>query len=227
MIGGTIRHKIQDHAYVLTITSISGLINVVNLINGYLRTPKIHKFNILINWIHRSGNGEGLISTHKPDVSDLGANAWLAGFIEADGSFDIRVSQTSTGSVKNRVSARLRLEQRQSDPITLQSYSDIMSAIAQFLGTSLSTSNHNGVQYFLISATSTKARLVIANYFAVYPLFGSKRLNFQDWLICHNLIKDKKHTFPEGRELALKLKSGMNSKRTYLNWDHLEFLKTY
>ena len=102
-----------------------------------------------------------------------------------------------------------------------------MSAIATFLGITLSTSSHNGVEYYLLGASSAKARTIIVNYFAAYPLFSSKRLNFQDWLICHKLIENKKHTSPEGRELALKLKSRMNSTRTYINWDHLESLKTY
>jgi hypothetical protein len=225
LIGGGIRHKVENHAYVLTIASIAELVKVICLINGHLRTPKIAKFNEMINWINKS-TGD-CIPTYTVDRSDIFGNAWLAGFIEADGSFDIRVSQTST-SIKNRVSARLRLEQRKNDPVTNASYSDIMSAIATALGITLSSSTHNGcVEYFLISATSAKARANIVSYFTMFPLFSSKRLNYLDWLTVHNMILNKTHTTPEGRELALNIKSGMNSKRTYLNWDHLETLKTY
>lgn len=230
LIGGNIRHKVENHAYVLTIYSKQGLVKVIGLINGHLRTPKIAKFNAMINWINKSlaaGSGD-CIPTHTVDRSDICGNAWLAGFIEADGSFDIRVSQITTGSIKNRVSARLRLEQRKLDPVTNASYSDIMSAIATALGITLSSSKHNGgVEYFLISATSAKARAILVSYFTNYPLYSSKRLNYLDWLTIHNLIVNKTHTTPEGRELALKLKSGMNSKRSYLNWDHLETLKSY
>lgn len=210
----------------ITITSIPGLIKVIGLINGHLRTPKIFQFNAMIHWINKS-TGD-CIPTQTVDHSDINGNAWLAGFIEADGSFDIRVSQTSTGSIKNRVSARLRLEQRKFDPVTNASYSDIMNAIATALGTTLSSSTHNGgIEYFLIEATSAKARGIIVCYFTMYPLFSSKRLNYLDWYTCHNMIVNKTHTTPEGRELALKLKLGMNSKRTYLNWDHLLSLKSY
>jgi hypothetical protein len=225
LIGGSIRHKVENHAYVLTIASIAELVKVICLINGHLRTPKIAKFNEMINWINKS-TGD-CIPTYTVDRSDIFGNAWLAGFIEADGSFDIRVSQTST-SINNRVSARLRLEQLQIYPVTNASYSDIMSAIATALGITLSSSTHNGcVEYFLISATSAKARANIVSYFTMFPLFSSKRLNYLDWLTVHNMILNKTHTTPEGRELALNIKSGMNSKRTYLNWDHLETLKTY
>ena len=51
LICGTIRHKVENHAYVLTIASIPGLINIINLINGCLRTPKISRFNDMIDRI--------------------------------------------------------------------------------------------------------------------------------------------------------------------------------
>jgi len=223
LIGGSIRHKAENHTYVLTITSIGGLINIINAINGCLRTPKIAKFNAMINWINQETGSS--IPTYNVDNSNLLNNAWLSGFIEADGSFDIRVSQTDGNSIKNRVSARLRLEQRKLDGNTGNSYLEIMTAIASSLGVTLNNSIHNGnIEYFLISASSTKSRSIIVNYFTKFPLFSSKRLNYLDWLVCHNLIESKKHITAEGRDIALKLKSGMNSKRTYFNWDNLETL---
>lgn len=161
------------------------------------------------------------------DNSNLLNNAWLSGFIEADGSFDIRVSQINGSSTKNRVSARLRLEQRKIDQNTGNSYLEVMTTIASALGVTLNYSIHNsGIEYFLVSASSTKSRGIIVNYFTQFPLFSSKRLNYLDWLACHYLIISKNHTTQEGRETALKLKLGMNSKRTYFTWDHLETLKS-
>jgi hypothetical protein len=49
LLGGSIRFKKENHAYVLTFSSISDIKNIVNLINGYLRGPKIEHFNVLIN----------------------------------------------------------------------------------------------------------------------------------------------------------------------------------
>lgn len=170
------------------------------------------------------------IPTHNVDNSNILNNAWLAGFIEADCSFYIlrSVSQTSGGSTKIRVSARLRLEQRKVDPITEVSYFYIMTSIATALGVTLTLSTHNGtIEYFLISASSSKSRSIIVNYFTQFPLFSSKRLNYLDWLACHYLIVSNKHLIPEGRDQALKLKSGMNSKRTFFKWDHLDSLKSY
>lgn len=155
--------------------------------NGCLRTPKIIKFNTMINWINRETGRP--ISTYKVDVSNLLLNAWLSRFIEADGSFDIRVSQTNGNSTKKRVAARLRLEQRKIDPNTGDSYLEIITSIAKALGVNLNNSIHNiNMEYFLISASSTKSRDIIVNYFTKFPLFSSKKLNYLDWLACHNLI---------------------------------------
>jgi len=82
ILGGTIRHKKENHAYVLTISSISGLINIISLINGYLRTPKLHQFNNLINWINNH-TGQSILINSKY-TSPILENAWLAGFIDAD-----------------------------------------------------------------------------------------------------------------------------------------------
>lgn len=103
ILGGTIRHKPENHAYVLVISSIQGLRNVVKLINGNLRTPKINVFNQLIKWLN--DNTDSSLNTNKVDTSYILENAWLSGFIDADGSFDVKVRQKSNdGKGKNRVS---------------------------------------------------------------------------------------------------------------------------
>jgi hypothetical protein len=46
--GSMIRKK-NTNAYVLTINDYMGLLKVINLINGKLRTPKINRLNLLID----------------------------------------------------------------------------------------------------------------------------------------------------------------------------------
>lgn len=226
LIGGTIRYKENNHAYTLSLTSITGLIKIMGLLNGLLRTPKLSKFNKLIDWINNNTNYSFI--KHNPDFSNIHSNAWFSGFVDADGSFDIRISLIKTGSVKNRVAARLRLEQRMVDPTTNKSYEDILSLIALGLGVTLSSTIHNtNIKYYVISASSNKSRLLIVSYFNKYPLFSSKYLNYLDWLTCHNLIISGDHLNVEGHNKALLLKEGMNNKRTYYNWDHLSILKSY
>ena len=81
---------------------------MIGLINGHLRTPKIEQFNAMINWINKyphffccaqqekrkvgdcsSRSSSSSIPTQTVDNSEIHGNAWLAGFIDAEGSFDI------------------------------------------------------------------------------------------------------------------------------------------
>jgi len=96
------------------ITSISRLTTIINLINGYLRTPKIDQFNKLVSWINNNSNNN--FSINDPDTSSILKNAWLRVFIDADGSFSINIlKKTMDGKGKDRIEARLRIEQRQED----------------------------------------------------------------------------------------------------------------
>jgi len=226
ILEGNIRFKKENHAYVLTLYTISELINIIDLINGYLRGPKIEHFKSLIDWMNK--NTASTLVCKPQDNSDLLKNAWLSGFIDAEGSFDIRVSLIKNGSKKNRVAARFRLEQQKIDTKSQMSYFNLFSLISTSLLIKLGISIHNGdKEYYLISLSSQKARANLVDYLDKYTLFSSKLLNYKDWRECHYMIINNEHLTDKGKNTALLLKSKMNSKRTYYNWDHLSKLENY
>ncbi len=226
---GTIRNKSENHAYVLTVSSINGLQNVIYLMNGYLRTPKVHQFNKLIQWINTKNLSTEPIVCNDVDTSPIISNAWLSGFIDADGSFDVKVrKKSSDGKGKNRAEARLRIEQRIIDPSTELSYYSVIKSIASSLGVELNTSLHNkGISYYIVSVTSPAKLKTLINYLDTYPLFSSKLLNYLDFKSCVNLMLSREHLTEQGRDNIKTIKAGMNRKRTYYTWDHLEKLSEY
>jgi hypothetical protein len=68
-----------------------GVIKLVNLMNGYFRTPKILTFYKLIDRLNMSYSLN--ILKLSMDHSSLYSNAWLAGFTEADGYFGVSVTE--------------------------------------------------------------------------------------------------------------------------------------
>jgi LAGLIDADG endonuclease len=67
------------------------------------------------------------------------------------------------------------------DTETNQSYESVLKLIAQGFGVNLVTTVHNkNTNYYLISISSSKSRLLLVDYFKKYPLFSSKRLNYND-----------------------------------------------
>jgi len=229
LIGGTIRNKSDNHAYVLTITSINGLENIIYLINGKLRTPKIHRFNKLIKWININNPYTNSIACNNVDISPIFSNAWLSGFIEADGSFDVKVREISEdGTGKNRVEARFRIEQRQIDPETGLSYDSVLESIACALDVKLKTSKHNEeIEYYSIAVTSPAKLTALIHYLDITPLYSSKLFNYLDFRKCVDMMLSREHLSKEGRDKIKAIKAGMNSKRTYYNWDHLDKLLNY
>lgn len=90
-----------------------GLVLFITIVGPYLRTPKIDHLNGVIALLN--ANSTYVLKELKLDKSPMLSNSWLAGFIDADGSFDIQITESKDGNGKNRVSVRFRLEQRMTD----------------------------------------------------------------------------------------------------------------
>src|SRR5947207_1611651 len=88
---GWIRIKYKENACVLLLHTDKNIIKFIKLINGYLRSPKIFKFNQVIHYLNEKYNLN--LPQYNIDQSDIASNNWLAGFIDADGGFYIRYSE--------------------------------------------------------------------------------------------------------------------------------------
>ncbi len=51
---GFIRHKPKQNACVFTVSSVKGLRKGIHMINGKMRTPKIYKVGLLIDWLNKN-----------------------------------------------------------------------------------------------------------------------------------------------------------------------------
>jgi hypothetical protein len=75
----------KDVKYVnYLIQDIATLYKVTVLINGKFRTPKIEALHRLIDWFNARPNQKVPILKLGLDTSNIGKNAWLSGFLEAD-----------------------------------------------------------------------------------------------------------------------------------------------
>lgn len=236
--GGRLRFKDKENAIVWIIGTHKELVNMINLLNGYLRTPKIIKFNQLIIWLNNKYNYN--IPINSPDTSDLNANGWLAGFIDADGGFKVRYTEklisenTSKVLRKGRIEVKFALEQRKNlngDFINVDnniySYEAIMLQIYSFFGisTNLKLSKHNvDKTYFIVEVSSLIKLNILIQYLKKYPLLTAKRNDYEDWVKIFYLILDKKHLTDEGKLLIKQIKYNMNKNRVVFYWDHLSYL---
>lgn len=127
---GYLYFRPETNSFTVTVNTRNGVTKVVRLVNGKLRTPKIEKFNRMITWINQNWGLNH--DTFRPNTSNIIDSAWLSGFVDADGCFDIKRSTTilKNGRVKKQFCGRLRVEQRKDDPITGESYKPALILIA-------------------------------------------------------------------------------------------------
>ena len=140
-----------------------------------MRTPKIHALWKLIDWLNLKND---LNILKKPlNTSSLDSDAWLSGFIEADGHFSIRTTITSKYS---KIECKFELSQRQKDH---KNYDNLffLEAIANVFQCQVKPIRMNTPNpQYRIRTTNLNSNLIVLNYFKNFPLFGSKFLDLQD-----------------------------------------------
>ena len=214
--GGWIKHKTKKRTIVWTINKKRDLLNIVQIMNGYLRSPKISEFKQLIIYLESIFNLK--IKNHSIDNSPLWNNYWLAGFIDRYGEFKIRCTfkriNELTGKIltKERIEIRLALGQRKLHPKNLESYLYMMKDIAELFSVNLRISILNNKEYCSLEVTSIAKLQMLVNYLNTYPLLTTKFYDYHDWLKAFELIQMNKHLTESDKFQILTIKSNMNNK---------------
>ena len=215
---GSISRKKGVNAYIFTINNNEELIFIVKLINGKLRTPKINSLKNLIDWLNIKNTNLNL-KKKDLDNSFLLTNAWLSGFIEADGHFSVR---TSMGSHYPKIECKFELSQRQNDHNGRNNLyflediaSNLLTSVKSFR---METSNPQ----YRIRTTNLNGNILLENYLNSFPLFGTKYLDYTDWIKILKFFKLGIHTDKFNIEKMKLIKSSMNDRRTVFVWNHLQ-----
>ena len=173
--------KVKDkNAFLLVIAARKGLEKVINLINGKIRTE--NKFNQITNNILNHDNYAEFrkkISLKLNPDKDL-KNHWLAGFSDADASFQIKVLNRT-----NKVEVRLNFQ-------IDQKRDSILLLIKDFFGGNLSYNHLNDV-YTYNSSSYGSARKIIS-YFDHYHLLSSKHVNYLKWRKSYICVQNNNYT---------------------------------
>lgn len=213
---GFIQKPKKGNYYLFEIQNINGLLTVVNLINGKMRTPKIEALNRLINWLNIKNNNS--IECLKLDTSNLNNNSWFAGFSDADSYFQVSLTHNEELNTIKNIKSFYRLEIQQNYHGELNQYQDIVELIAKFLQTKLLSRQRliNNKEYYsyMVITSSLLTNLLVDDYFKKYPMFSSKHLDYLEWSKVLHLRLNKQHLINKGALMCLDAKNNMNSKRT-------------
>lgn len=231
--GGCFEWSKKKTYVVLKFQSIGSVYMVARLINGYLRTPKVKKFQSLVSFGNR--NLQYSMKAKAIDQSDLSTNAWQTGFSEADSNFSINITTRNKDTGNIRVQTTYRQELSNKMNFKLDSFDnnvyetkDFLLKICNFFGGSLYTRNRtnktSGKVYTSLTAMCFNRRSVkkVYDYFSVYPFKGSKYNNFQSW---GSVVQLPKPLDSRRKQECLSIRKNYNSTRTEFDWSHLDSWK--
>ena len=192
---GTVYSRKNANCIIWQIQEIKDVFNIINRINGYMRTPKIEALHRAIHWFNKSYiiniNCLGL------DLSAIDSNAWLAGFTEGAGNFSITLNEKKKGNITTKriqTFFRIKLKQNYHRDASLEqietSYFVILSKIARYLDVNLYSRTREKKDkvfyaFMIVSYNSTSHKKII-NYFNNFPLYKTKHGVYEDW---SNVVK--------------------------------------
>lgn len=199
-IGYGVVKNIKDKNALFYDAHIKGIIKIAELINGKLRTAeKLEKFND--NTLDHINKQLDTPLAKKPlDTSQLTSTYWLAGFTDADGSFQIKT--ISRKDRKFGYEIRLKLQMDQKKEFILNQIKKEFSGYLGFRKTQ---------NTFYYESTSFSSAKKVINYFDHYHLLSSKHINYLKWRKVYRIIQNKEHLTEKGIEKIINIKKSMNS----------------
>jgi LAGLIDADG DNA endonuclease family protein len=217
---GSISRRKGVNAYIYTVNNLKGLLLLIKLMNGNMRTNKIFTLRKLIDWLNIK-NKDLNIEKKGLNTNSLISDGWLSGFIEANGHFSVRT--TESGKYP-KIECKFELCQRQID----QNNNDNLFFLEEIAKLFQSTVKPIRVErpnpQYRVRTTNIKGNLAVIDYLTKYPLFGTKFLDFQDWVKVLNLFRRSAGKMNHKLNMSeVKLiKSQMDDNRTVFIWDHLQ-----
>ena len=193
---GTVKKVKDRNAYLLIVSKKEGILNVLNLINGKLRTE--HRFNQVINNILNNSKYKDLDIKFTINSSNNFSDHWLAGFSDADASFQIK---TISRIMSNKAEIRLNFQIDQKSNLLLKMIKD-------YLGGNIGYRESQDTYYY--GSTSFGSAKKVIQYFDRFNLQSIKHISYLRWRKVYILIQKKEHLTEKGLVKILKIKSLIN-----------------
>ena len=188
--------KVKDKkAYLFIISKQEGIVKVLNLINHKIRSD--NKLNQIQNLLQNKNYINLNIIFEKEKNNNL-ENHWLAGFSDADASFQIKIVEREN---KKEIRLNFQIDQKK-DPLLL--------LIQNYLGGHIGYRKNQDTYYY--GSTSFGSAKKVISYFDEYHLLSNKHLNYLKWRKAYLLILQKEHLTVKGIEKIEMLKNTMNNK---------------
>lgn len=159
------------------------------LFNGNL--AQNHRIEQLTKWVNSLNNrfGNETIKLNNTPVIITLQDAWLSGFTDAEGCFNVSITTNSRYTLGHVIKMRYILDQK--DNI-------ILNKVYELFGFGKVTLRSGTVDVYRYTATGFKTLTNVITYFKLFPLQTKKASSFENWIIIHNQVSNKLHLTEEG-----------------------------
>lgn len=199
-------YKIKDkNAVDFSIRTYEGILKVIKLINGKIR--KQSKFNQIERIVKIKNLPFKSIKLNKSDNLN---NYWLAGFCDADGSFQIKILNRV-----NHIETRLKLQIDQKEV-------DLLNFIKNKFGGYIGYRKNQDTYYY--ESTSFGRAKEVIKYFDKYHLLSTKYINYLKWRKAYIIVQNKEHITEKGICKIKELKNTMNDKAIDIYKEHRKLI---
>ena len=147
------------------------------------------------------------IQYNKPDYifSGIPNPNWMAGFCSGDGSFNIKISKSSTSKLGSRVQLRFSIG------LNIREKALVKYLVSYFNLSENLKNTYLGDNYASFQIVNFLDIMnIIIPFFEAYPVQGKKSLDFIDFKKVGEIIKNKEHLTLEGFNKILEIKARMN-----------------
>ena len=195
------------------IQNIEDVIKIINIINGFMRTPKIEALHRAIEWFNNFKDTK--IKPLGLDSSPIDSNAWLAGFTLSNSSFIMTPYKNKNyikiiSKFELKVNVVIPTTEKGTD-LDLSAYFSLFSKISEYFKTSFITKptrRVDDIKYtFILFAYLPKSKDKVQEYFNQSHLVGKISRDYELW--SETLSLNKIHWTP--KEISnLKMRKQQN-----------------
>lgn len=211
---GTVKHFPQGKSgnkndfYRWIVDNPSHILLLAFLFNGNLAlNHRIQQLALWIQVLNKRLKKNTIILINTPVLITL-QDAWLSGFTDAEGCFNVSITKNARYPLGRVIKMRYLLDQKNDS---------ILNNIRDLFGFGKVTLRSKTDGVYCYTATGFKSMNDVISYFKLFPLLTKKALSFKKWLAIHDLISNKLHLSEEGLIQVRTLQKQININNSMTN----------
>lgn len=191
---GKIRIQKKENIAHFVLENKNGICKLLIVLEGFFFGKKLEDF---LKFYRIAFAKDYIINNIKNNITLN--NAWLSGFIDADGSFYVSINKHKKMFLGYQIQIRFAISQKD---IT------VLKHISGLFNSCKVKYNKKGFYYIILSNMNDLS--LIIKYIRLFPLKTKKAISFRKWLKVYKIMEQKIHLSEVGLKAVMKIAKSIN-----------------